>query len=308
LVARVDDVTFSRLQHGGIFAELAVLFPQEEDVRALLADLGADAVHELTRLPNVGSSSQVSYWRKVCEFIDRGLFQEFGLRELMREAARRFPRNQALAPFAGPGDGAALPDTLRVLCLMAEPVDKNELMLRQEHKIILDVAGKRGSRMLDVAANPATRRDDIIEWIVAQQPDIVHFAGHGSADGYLGFEDARGMISPVRAGDLADALRLLRRPLSCLLLGSCYGGMYSAQFLGSARTVTGCQTALPDAAALEFTRGFYTYLVANPPVAGHLGEPVTTMRGAFGAGLVQLRLAGFGTEDMRFQPAPEPSG
>jgi hypothetical protein len=306
----VDDVTFARLQQGGIFAELAILFPREEDVRALLADLGADSARELTRLPTVGSSPQVLYWRKVCELIDLGMFLEFGLPEFMQEVAKRFPRNQSLLPFAGLADGgpAGLPDTLRVLCLMAGPGDENELMLRQEHKIILDAAAKRGSRMLDVAANPATRRDDIIEWIVARQPDIVHFAGHGSKDGYLSFEDRSGRSSPVRISALADALRLLPRPLSCLLLGSCYGGMYSAQLLGPARSVTGCQTALADPAALEFTRGFYTYLVANAAAASDPGQPVTTMRGAFGAGLVQLSMAGFGTGDMRFQPTPEERG
>jgi hypothetical protein len=295
----MDEISFTRLQRAGVFSELANLFPSEPEVREVLADLGADRARDLPRLPTVGTMPFGLYWRKVCEQIDNGMFAAFGLNELIAEARRRFPGNTALrnlAPLGQPDGGdpqAIRPDTtdLRVLCLQAGPDTLNQLKLRQEHAIILQIARQRGRRGLAVTSNPATRRNDIVAEILASRPDIVHFAGHGTQGGRLVFEEEDGTPSAVTVEALASVLAVLPSAVSCLILGSCFGGNYSHQLLGPVQAVAGSITALPDPAALEFTRGFYTALAIG-------GSAVAK---AYDAGLAQMHIQGFSTRDMRFE-------
>ncbi len=283
--AVVGEVTFARLQQAGVFSELAILFPGEREVHALLVDLGADRVRDIPRLPTMGATSPELYWRQICERIDNGMFAGFGLADLIAEALRRNPGNRLLRTLSGPAD-------LRVLCLLAGPDALDQLRLRSEYQIILDAARQRGPRELIVTANPASRRNDIVREILAVRPDIVHFSGHGTSDGRLIFEEEDGSLGLVPATALASVLRLLPGGLSCVVLGSCYGGTYSDLLLGPARSVIGCLNALADDAALEFTRGFYTALA--------VGDPGMDTARAFDAGLAQMQIRGYGTEDMRF--------
>jgi len=286
-MASVREVTFASLQRAGVFSELAILFPSEAEVHALLVDLGADRTRDIPRLPTIGNMSMELYWRRVCERIDNGMFARFGLTELLAEALRRNPGNKLLREVAGStGD-------LRVLCLLAGPDDLDQLRLRDEYKIILDAAGQRGPRTLTVTTNPATRRNDIVREILAARPDIVHFAGHGQQDGRLVFEDEDGMPGPVSAAALASVLSLLSDGLSCLVLGSCFGATYSDVLLGSVHSIAGSVTALPDDAALEFTRGFYTALA--------VGDRGMNMAKAFDAGLAQMQIRGHSAVNMRFR-------
>jgi hypothetical protein len=286
-MAAVREVTFASFQQAGVFSELAILFPSEAEVHALLVDLGADRTRDIPRLPTIGNMPMELYWRRVCERIDNGMFARFGLTELVAEALRRNPGNKVLREVAGSaGD-------LRVLCLLAGPDDLDQLRLRDEYKIILDAAGQRGPRTLTVTANPATRRNDIVREILAAHPDIVHFAGHGQQDGRLVFEDEDGMPGPVSAAALASVLSLLPDGLSCLVLGSCFGATYSDVLLGPAHSIAGSVTTLPDDAALEFTRGFYTALA--------VGDRGMNMAKAFDAGLAQMRVRSHSAANMRFR-------
>jgi hypothetical protein len=234
----------------------------------------------------------VLYWRRVCELIDNGMFAGFGLDELVAAARQRFPNNDVLRGLAG---GERTPGSeLSVLCLQAGPAALNELQLRQEHAILLQIASRRGERTLKVKANPATQRDDIVAEILAARPDIVHFAGHGTPDGRLVFERTDGGSAPVTVDALASVLRVLPASLPCLILGSCFGASYGGRLLGAARTVAGSVTALPDEAAIEFTRGFYTALA----IGG------TSVAKAYDAGLAQMQIHGHDTADMRFEQVP----
>lgn len=290
-VTIVTNGAFVRFRQAGVFSELAILFPTVWDVQELLSDLGADRTGELTRLPSLGHTAFELYWRKVGEQIDRGMFARFDLDDLAAEALRRFPGNAVLLTVAS--QGREKTGDLRILCLLADPDRRSQLRLRQEHRIILEIASRRGPRTLTVTANPATRRNDIIGEILAARPDIVHFAGHGTSDGRLVFEQEDGAPSTVRADALAAALGLLPSVLSCLVLGSCFSGTYADTLLGPTLSVAGSATALDDGAALEFTRGFYTALAT--------GNPGLHMADAFGAGCAQMEVCGYTAADMCFE-------
>jgi Effector-associated domain 1/CHAT domain len=290
----VGGVKFASLRRAGVFSELAILFPSEAEVRELLADLGASR-QGMARLPALGNMAPVLYWRRVCELIDNGMFAEFGLDELVAAARQRFPSNTALRGLGG-GE-LTLGSELSVLCLQASPAALSQLQLRREQAILLQIASRRGERTLNVKANPATQRDDIVAEILAARPDIVHFCGHGTRDGRLVFEQADGGPAPITVDALASVLRVLPASLPCLVLGSCFGASYAGRLLGGALAVAGSVTALPDQAAVEFTRGFYTALA----IGG------TSLAKAYDAGLAQMQIHGHDTADMRFEQLPDGS-
>jgi hypothetical protein len=304
-------VTLAQLRQAGIFAELAALFPSEAETQALLSDLGV-SVQDLTRLPSSGTSSLSIYWRKICERIDLGIFPGIDLDRLIAAASAAFPGNArlaALAASAGGGSGsrpgaAQDPGELRVLCLLACPRTAAELRLREELRIIRD-ALRIGHRPVKTESNTATRRNDVLADILDAEPDILHFSGHGSDDGKLLLEDDNGRPGVVTVDALAQVLELLPRPLTCLVLGSCYGGMFAERLLGPVRTVVGSVTALPDQAALEFTRGFYTAL-GKAPAGQREGADGTGLAElaafAYRGGLAQMNIRGHDTASMRIQP------
>lgn len=296
----MGGVTFASLRRAGVFSELAILFPTEAEVREFLADLGANRT-EMARLPALGTMALVLYWRRICELTDNGMFAGFGLTALVKAAQQRFPGNAVLRELAWEeqlrelaGEEHTPGREMTVLCLQAGPATMDQLQLRREHAILLQIQARRGQRALTVKANPATQRDDIMTEILAARPDIVHFAGHGTRDGRLVFEAADGKPAPVSVDALASVLRVLPASLGCLVLGSCFGAGYAGRLAGATRAVAGSMTALPDRAAIEFTRGFYTALA----IGG------TSVVKAYDAGLAQMQVHGHSTAGMRFEQSP----
>ncbi|GAA0252378.1 hypothetical protein GCM10010492_61130 [Saccharothrix mutabilis subsp. mutabilis] len=268
-------VTFQQLRRDGAFPLLGTLFGDRSSVLALLEDAGVPAAG----VPPPDSLPPERFWREVCRRIDHGGFP-LDLETLLLAAAEWYPGNAELRRLlAGSGPG-------RALCLLASPTNAARVRLEVEHRTILEASAQL--RNLSVVVNPATRVRDIVPALLAAQPDLVHFAGHGTPDGSLLFEDDAGHAAPVAVDDLARTFAVLDE-LRCVLLNSCYTAAYAHALRSRAEAVVGSTIPLGDACATAFTRGFYTAL-------GHGG----TLRRAYDAGLAEMGLGGCPVSGMRY--------
>lgn len=243
------------------FAVLARLFPDQASTRQLLENAGI----EPGRLRPFGQVSQELYFREVSRAIDDGAFDQVTLKDLVEAALVDWPGNGALRELIGQRQsarpGGAAGSELRVLCLAAGPSDQSQLQLAAEHRAIV-MAVRRSPRRVVPVLHPATRLDDIALRLLDARPDIVHFAGHGTPDGQLLFEDDRGWSSPVDIDRLARLFGALGR-LQATVLTSCYSASYSAELLTVSDAVAGSPAPLADRSAIVFSENFYRALGEN---------------------------------------------
>ncbi|GGV07361.1 hypothetical protein GCM10010260_51350 [Streptomyces filipinensis] len=247
---------WTHLRDAGAFETLGELFPDALSSHAFLEDLGISPA----LLPSFAQTPAASWWRTVCRTIDQGRFQGVTLGDLLAAAAALYPGHEGLAALAG----RSAPGGLRVLCLLSAPLDEARLRLGAEQRVIREAAARSAGR-LTVEAHPAARVSDILPQLRSVRPHLVHFAGHGTDDGRLLFEDETGTSAPVPVRALAAALAL-HAPLDCVVLNSCWSAAYADGLLDCAATVVGTGGELPDEAALAFARGFYESLAHSAAV------------------------------------------
>lgn len=257
----MPGMDYQELAGRQIFEVLARLFPDEVSTRHLLEDVGVTP----SRLRPFGQLPQDLYWREAARIIDDGAFRGVAVADLIAGALARFPENARLRDLAGQvrtGSG----DELRVLCLAAGPRDECALALAAEHREIV-MAVRRSPRPVVPVPHPAVRLDDVVQRLHDARPHLLHFAGHGTADGRLLMEDDTGFAHPV---DIDAFGRVLAEfgPLEAVILTSCYSAAYADALLGgAAKAVAGSPVPLPDPCAVAFSRHFYRELGEGSGVA-----------------------------------------
>lgn len=272
--------TWKQLRDDGAFELLGELFPDVTSSHALLEDLG---VNPAILMPFAPPLAAADWWRTTCQALHRGRVDGVEPRHLFAAASARYPGHAKLRSLAG---DAAPAVTVRVLCLMSAPFDEARMRLGAEQRVIREAEARSGGR-LAVTVHPATRISDILPQLDAVLPRIVHFAGHGTDDGRLLFEDETGASAAVPVEALTPALAL-HAPLDCVVLNSCWTAAYAEGLLKCAHTVVGTVSELDDDAGIAFAEGFYSSLAHSPDIGR-----------ACAAGRAALRLNGHDPDDLR---------
>ncbi len=156
---------------------------------------------------------------------------------------------------------------IRILFLAANPTDQLRLHLRREfdqlrHALDATPHGRRFHLIQEFAV----AADQLQELLVRHQPQIVHFSGHGSAEGLL-FEAADGQSQRVAPATLRDLFAGFRQTVHCVLLNACYSQQHADAIATVIDSVVGMSDALTDEAALAFATAFYRALANNASLA-----------------------------------------
>ncbi len=154
---------------------------------------------------------------------------------------------------------ASLP-VRKILVLAANSESTSGLRLDEEVRGIQQALQLSKERdRFDLESAWAVRTEDLMQLLVAYEPHIVHFLGHGTGERGLVLADSRGrsQLVPTRA-----LSRLFQQVVSveCVLLNACYSdtqGQAISQFVSC---VVRMNQPIGDAAAVHFARGFYTSL------------------------------------------------
>ena len=162
----------------------------------------------------------------------------------------------------------ASPPVKTILILAANPKGTTPLRLDEEVREI--EAGLRRAQQRDrfvLKQRWATRSLDIQRAILDENPQIVHFCGHGAGAEGLVLEDEAGRAKPVSGKALAGLFKLLAEQVDCVLLNACHSQVQAKAIARHIETVIGMSQAMGDGAAIQFAISFYDALGAGRDMA-----------------------------------------
>ena len=168
------------------------------------------------------------------------------LSEIISEKPAVSPRSQLLTQPTQPK---------KILILAAIP---HGLRLDREMREIEESIRRAVQRdLFEICIRTAVRHQDIRRAIAEEQPQIVHFCGHGMEDGSLLLEDEGGKNKPVLPEALASLFELHAEYVKCVLLNACYSEKPAVAISKYIDYVIGMNNPIEDRAAIAFARGFY---------------------------------------------------
>jgi hypothetical protein len=183
------------------------------------------------------------------------------------------------------GNGAARKRQghVKVLFLAAEPTDQARLRTSQEARAIeQQLRLYQASGKFAFVLRLAVRAPDLSQALLEEKPQIVHFAGHGTAQG-ISLEDERGHSQLVTE----DALAVLFGEVTgvkCVILNACYSKTQAESIAKHVPYVVGIDAGITDAMAIAFSTGFYQALGngRHIPAAYRLGMAQIKLQGGTG--------------------------
>ncbi len=193
---------------------------------------------------------------------------------------RTFEESHPIAPLP-------ISAPLRVLGMIAAPIDQKQLDIQREQRKITDALAELVQQgRVELSWLPGQTGRDLQQAMRRGPWHAFHFIGEGGFDvrtdeGFINLADETGRTERLYATDLG---RLLtdHRSLRLVVLNSCEGGRGSSRNVFSSvaalllrqrvPAVVGMQYEISDAAAIEFAREFYESLADSLPVGAAVNE------------------------------------
>jgi hypothetical protein len=170
--------------------------------------------------------------------------------------------------------------TKTILFLGSNPRESKRLRMDDEIKRIEQ--GLERSKRRDqfkIVQRWAATIDDLRRAILDHEPEIVHFAGHGSGRGEgdhcrdmvlggknhggLAFEDQIGQVQHISGEFLARLFELCADRVRCVVLNACYSEDQADAIARHIDYVIGMKAEIEDESAITFAVGFYDALGAG---------------------------------------------
>lgn len=178
---------------------------------------------------------------------------------------------------------------MKILFLAANPQGTTHLQLDEEVNKIDD--GLQRSKLRDqfqLVSKWAVDAETLRRALLQEQPDIVHFSGHGEGKAGLVLVGEDGKPKPATANALAGLFKILQRikNVQCVLFNACYAEEQAKAVVQHVDYVIGMSQAVRDDAAIAFATGFYDGLGYGLPIEDAFD---------LGRNAVQFELASFST-------------
>jgi hypothetical protein len=156
--------------------------------------------------------------------------------------------------------------TKKILILSSNPKGTARLRLDEEVREIEERLRRSKYReQFLIHSKWAVRLRDIRQAMLDDEPQIVHFCGHGEEEGLI-VEDEQGRAILVDPEGLADLFAFFKRHIECVVLNACYSQPQAEAINQHIPYVIGMSKGIQDKAAIEFVIGFYDALGAGRPI------------------------------------------
>ena len=199
-------------------------------------------------------------------------------RALTHEVGRR----AYYAASVSPADLHRLPEKATILFTSAGPRDEARLDIAEEARDIQKRLRSSEHRdAVELKHVPALRTQDLIPALNEHKPKVLHFAGHGSEEHQLVFQDDEGNTKPVELEALGATIATVADHIQLVVLNACDTSGQAAALVEHIPVAIGMSTAIGDEAARVFAVTLY----------GAIADGFSVQR-AFDQALAQLQLDG----------------
>lgn len=171
-------------------------------------------------------------------------------------------QQKKLVPIDKPQTGIG--GKVNILMLTANPKGTTALELNEEINAV-EEAHQKGTQRSKFFFKPIlnTKKEQLLDVLLTQSPQIVHFSGHGTGRAGLIFYGENGEADMVQGQKLARLFSRFSNQISCIVLNACYSEVQAQTIAQHIPNVIGADNAIGDPLAIRFTEGFYAALFAG---------------------------------------------
>lgn len=178
----------------------------------------------------------------------------------------------------------------RIVLMAASPSDQDALHIASEHRAIRSIL--RGAMYrddFDVLIRGATQAADLFEVLCEDHAAILHFSGHGEAEG-LALEDASGQTRVFPADALRDAVAAAPGVLRLVVLGACGTAPVARALAKVVDCAIGVDATILDTSIRAFTEAFYRAMFSGLSVALAFDQGRAAARAVHAADARRIRM------------------
>lgn len=170
----------------------------------------------------------------------------------------------------------------KILFLGANPSKTSRLRLDDEfQKIQTNLKLSKNRENLSLKQEWALSTDTLMQTVLDESPDIIHFSGHGKQDGII-LQNEIGEPKTVTGEALSSLFELFKDRIKCVVLNSCFSHHQAKAIKLHIPYVIGMKSSIPDKVAISFSTGFYKALGAGRdiPFSFKLGVTAIKLEGS----------------------------
>lgn len=146
-----------------------------------------------------------------------------------------------------------------VLFLASNPDDTDRLRLDEEARAIQEMIRKSEHRdSIRFVSRWAVRPMDVLQAINEERPTVVHFSGHGSAEGCLVLQKDDGTIKLIEPDAIAAAMATAADSVRLVFFNACFSEEQAQKVVAHVDAAIGMRTSIGDEAARVFSAQFYS--------------------------------------------------
>lgn len=169
---------------------------------------------------------------------------------------------------------------IKILFFAANAESEQLLAIGKEHDAIdASIRSSRYRGRFQLIARLAGRLSDLHQALLDHQPDIVHFACHGSARAELLLAGDAGCLVPVSAATLSDSFRVLKDNLKLIVFNACFSSGQALAVRNSVPLAVGMERPIEDSAAIAFAAELYRALASGRSVQDAFDLGVAVIKG-----------------------------
>ena len=150
----------------------------------------------------------------------------------------------------------------KILILTASPDDESKIRADKEITAIKEeLNGSKYKEKFTINFELAVKPDKLDSILQTEQPEIVHFCGHGKKEGLVLENDSeKSHVVPLEA--FADLISKFKN-MECVVLNACYSHSQANKINENVQYVIGMTEQIEDTAAIKFATHFYRALFAG---------------------------------------------
>jgi uncharacterized protein YjbI with pentapeptide repeats len=159
----------------------------------------------------------------------------------------------------GPGGNRTQPSKVIILFLGANDLSDPLQLGEEVSKIQMNLKLAKERDRFVFRQELAVTIDTLMQSILDESPNIVHFSGHGEEGGIF-LQDSNNNPVLVAAEALEKLFKLCKETVTCVVLSSCFSEHQARAIRAHIPYVIGIESDILDAAAIDFSSGFYKAL------------------------------------------------